>query len=45
MNTCNSNQGVPIIVGGDTIGAVGVSGVKSSEDALVAQAGINAIVG
>lgn len=32
--------GVPIIVDGHCIGAVGVSGVKSSEDAQVAKAGI-----
>ena len=37
--------GVPIIVDGETIGAVGVSGVKSSDDAQIAQAGINAVVG
>ncbi len=37
--------GVPIIVDGDTIGAVGVSGVKSSDDALIAEAGIKAILG
>lgn len=36
--------GIPIIVGGETIGAVGVSGVKSSEDAQIAQAGIDAIL-
>lgn len=36
--------GVPIIVGGETIGAVGVSGVKSSDDAQVAQAGIDALL-
>ena len=35
--------GIPIIVGGETIGAVGVSGVKSSEDAQIAQAGIDAL--
>ena len=35
--------GVPIIVGGETIGAVGVSGVKSSEDAQIAQTGIDAL--
>jgi len=35
--------GVPIIVDGEVIGAVGVSGVKSSEDAEVAQAGIAAL--
>ena len=37
--------GVPILVEGETIGAVGVSGVKSSDDALIAQAGINALLG
>ena len=37
--------GLPIIVNGDVIGAVGVSGVKSSDDAIIAQAGINAILG
>jgi glc operon protein GlcG len=37
--------GVPIIVDGDVIGAVGVSGVKSSEDAQIAEAGIKALWG
>lgn len=35
--------GVPILKDGECIGAVGVSGVKSSEDAQVAKAGIAAI--
>lgn len=35
--------GVPIIVEGDVIGAVGVSGVKSSDDAKIAEAGIRAL--
>ena len=35
--------GVPILVGGQCLGAVGVSGVKSSEDAQVAKAGIAAL--
>jgi glc operon protein GlcG len=35
--------GVPIIVNGDVIGAVGVSGVKSDQDAAIAQAGIAAL--
>lgn len=35
--------GIPIILDGKVIGAVGVSGVKSSEDAQVAQAGIDAL--
>jgi glc operon protein GlcG len=36
--------GVPIEVDGETIAAVGVSGVKSAEDAQVAQAGIDALL-
>ncbi len=35
--------GVPIMAGGHCIGAVGVSGVKSSEDAQIANAGIAAL--
>lgn len=35
--------GLPIIKDGQCIGAVGVSGVKSSEDAQIARAGIAAI--
>lgn len=35
--------GVPIIVDGHCLGAVGVSGVKSNEDAQIARAGIAAI--
>ena len=35
--------GVPIVVDGHCIGAVGVSGVKSSEDAQIAKAGIAAL--
>ena len=35
--------GVPIMVDGQCIGAVGVSGVKSSEDAQIARAGIAAL--
>ena len=37
--------GVPIMVDGQCIGAVGVSGVKSSEDAQIARAGIQALMG
>jgi len=37
--------GVPIVVEGETVGAVGVSGVKSIEDAQIAQAGIQALLG
>lgn len=35
--------GVPIIVEGHCVGAVGVSGVKSTEDAQIAKAGIAAL--
>jgi glc operon protein GlcG len=35
--------GVPIIVDGHVVGAVGVSGVKSNEDAQVAKVGIAAL--
>jgi glc operon protein GlcG len=35
--------GVPILVNGQCAGAVGVSGVKSSEDAQIARAGIAAL--
>ncbi len=37
--------GVPVLVDGHCVGAVGVSGVKSSEDAQVARAGIAALGG
>lgn len=35
--------GVPIVADGQVVGAVGVSGVKSTEDAQVARAGIAAL--
>ena len=35
--------GVPILVGAQCVGAVGVSGVKSGEDAQIARAGIAAL--
>jgi glc operon protein GlcG len=35
--------GVPIVVDGQCVGAVGVSGVKSAEDAQIAKAGIAAL--
>jgi len=35
--------GVPILVNGQCVGAVGVSGVKSSEDVQIAKAGIAAL--
>lgn len=37
--------GVPIMVEGQCVGAVGVSGVRSSEDAQIARAGIAALIG
>ncbi|MBL8306469.1 MAG: heme-binding protein [Rubrivivax sp.] len=37
--------GVPILVDGECAGAVGVSGVKSNEDAQIARAGIAALLG
>ena len=36
--------GLPIVVDGQTIGAVGASGAQSSQDAQAAAAGINALV-
>lgn len=35
--------GVPLLVNGQCVGAVGVSGVKSTEDAQIARAGIAAL--
>lgn len=35
--------GVPVMAGGHCVGAVGVSGVKSGEDAQIARAGIAAL--
>ena len=35
--------GVPILVDGQCLGAVGVSGVKSAEDAQIAKAGVAAL--
>ena len=35
--------GVPVLVNGQCVGAVGVSGVKSNEDAQIARAGIAAL--
>lgn len=35
--------GVPVMVDGQCVGAIGVSGVKSSEDAQIARAGIAAL--
>jgi glc operon protein GlcG len=35
--------GEPLLVDGHCVGAIGVSGVKSSEDAQIAQAGVRAL--
>ena len=35
--------GVPVFVNGDCVGAIGVSGVKSVEDAQIAKAGLAAL--
>jgi uncharacterized protein GlcG (DUF336 family) len=35
--------GVPIVVDGKVVGGIGVSGVRSNEDAKIAQAGADAI--
>ena len=35
--------GVPVLVEGQVVGAVGVSGVKADQDAQVAKAGIAAL--
>jgi glc operon protein GlcG len=35
--------GVPIVLNGETVGAVGVSGATSAQDAQVAQAGVRAV--
>jgi glc operon protein GlcG len=36
--------GMPIEVGGQILGAVGVSGVKASDDEIIATAGVEALV-
>jgi uncharacterized protein GlcG (DUF336 family) len=35
--------GVPITVGDEVIGAVGVSGMTAQQDGLIAQAGVDAL--
>ena len=36
--------GVPVILGGHVVGAVGVSGVKSDQDAQIARVGAQSVV-
>ena len=42
-NTLPREGGLPILADGKVVGAIGVSGVKSSEDAQVAKAGVDAL--
>ena len=42
-NTLPREGGLPLMAGGKVIGAVGASGGKSSEDAQVAKAGVDAL--
>lgn len=37
--------GIPVILDNQIVGGIGVSGVRSGEDALVAQAGLIALIG
>src|SRR4249920_2534178 len=37
--------GLPIVVGGQLVGAIGVSGVKSTEDGQIAKAGSDSLAG
>jgi uncharacterized protein GlcG (DUF336 family) len=43
-NTLPREGGLPIYTDGKFVGAIGVSGVKSSEDAQVAKAGVDALM-
>lgn len=43
-NTLPREGGLPILHDGKVIGAIGVSGAKGSEDAQVAQAGVDALI-
>ncbi|MFC3606533.1 heme-binding protein [Stutzerimonas tarimensis] len=40
---CSLEGGVPVLVDGNVIGAVGVSGVTAAQDAQIAKAGVAAI--
>ena len=41
---CVMQGGLPVVIEGQVAGAVGVSGVKASDDEIVAQAGVDAIL-
>ncbi len=43
FGACVAEGGVPIVAGGKIIGAIGVSGVASHQDAQVAKAGADAV--
>ncbi len=42
---CAIEGGLPLLVGGEVIGAIGVSGMQSTQDAQVAAAGAKALQG
>jgi glc operon protein GlcG len=42
---CPLEGGLPLMVDGQLVGAIGVSGMQSTQDALVAAVGANAMVG
>ncbi len=42
---CAIEGGLPLLVGGEVVGAIGVSGMQSTEDAQVASAGAKALQG
>lgn len=42
---CAIEGGLPLLVGGEVIGAIGVSGMQSTQDAQVATAGASALPG
>ena len=42
-NTIAVEGGIPLTIGGKIVGAIGVSGMASDQDGMVAQAGVNAL--
>jgi glc operon protein GlcG len=40
---CSLEGGVPVVVDGQVIGSVGVSGVTAAQDAQIAKAGVAAL--
>ena len=45
QNVMPIEGGLPLIFNGQIIGAIGVSGVKSNEDGIVAKAGVDFLSG